>query len=64
VEVVFVSGVVLMDFIVSFKDTCMFFDDVADWWEIIHGSLYELICQKLHFYKVFAELISRELRRI
>jgi hypothetical protein len=35
-------------------------DDVADWWEIIHGSVYELIHQKLHFYKVFAGLISRQ----
>jgi len=39
-------------------------DDVADWWEIIHGSVYELICQKLHLYKVFAGLISRQLSGI
>jgi hypothetical protein len=39
-------------------------DDVADRWEIIHGSVYELICQKLHLYKVFAGLISRQLSGI
>jgi hypothetical protein len=39
-------------------------DDVADWWESIHGSVYELIGQKLHFYKDFAGLISGQLSRI